>query len=933
MSRFIHNAFAHCALILIATAAVLIAAASVLAESPQLQIRGRVELPGGAPAAGARILVLQNEPNQLRQEIRADSGGQFSIVDDFGERMLILAQTNDLKLQRRVAVAASEARAIANQPLRIELRPARQVAVHVTRDGQPVGNARVAIDETAASAVTSPQGEAVLLLPDGAEGAQISAWHPQLGIAGTRLKGDLHDESDLKIELALQQPQSRRIRVVDHAEQPVPRIRFWPNFLPTDADWFLGRPFGNLQVTTDEKGELEVAWAPKDLQSLDPDGLPREWVLEKVVQPTAADPVPVVHVRRKRPIAGRLTVPDGCDPTGLLIAARAFGPGNRADILSTRAAGDGTFSLLIASEFAYAIAIQDRDWTSEPLTGVLTRQSSADEPAPLELRVESATPLTIQATIGTDRKPLQDTYVSVGREIDSEWIDARGAKRRGRHGLFDWIRTDEHGTVRCGLGRGKNRIMVTHENWREEKSIDVKSNEPITLAFHKPYEQRRQIHGQLAQAGRAGDFTGVKIVALEHEQKQPKAIEIPAAANGRFELSTDCQQVDFFALDAAGSLCGNASAAEAVSDVTIELRPTATYEGEVLGRKDSPIGALRLTLALRDAPEVFTLTETTNAQGKFKFYRVFPGLPLRLSASPWAGKPTVLSDCYFEPAENRRGARFYVYPDDLASPTPPKPLAEDWPATLRDARLAKMHMLVAIHGDDPVAARFVPRFVLDYDEQPTVFDYLPLVTGAGELRASAADRDFVQKAGVALPEAKHVVLAAIDGTGKLLASIAIAADSPTAADDARKFMEAHRPPAVDGTELWRSALTEAKTSGRRVLVQIGGPRCGPCFRFSRWTEDHHEQLNRDYVIVKLQPGRQVGANEIETRLRGQSGSIPWTAIVDADENVLTTSDGPLGNIGFPSSVEGVRHFQRMLAKAAHHLTAEEIERLVATLRE
>src|SRR5262249_3919445 len=154
--------------------------------------------------------------------------------------------------------------------------------------------------------------------------------------------------------------------------------------------------------------------------------------------------------------------------------------------------------LPIAPEYAYAIAVCDRDWTSEPLTGVLVRQGQASEPAPLELRVEPATPLTIQATIGPDRKPLQDTYVSVGREIDSGWIDAKGNKRHGHHSLSDWIRTDEAGTVRCGLGRGKTRIIVAHENWREEKTVDVPSTAPITLAFHKPYEQRRQIRGQLA---------------------------------------------------------------------------------------------------------------------------------------------------------------------------------------------------------------------------------------------------------------------------------------------------------------------------------------------------------------------------------------------------------------------------------------------------
>ena len=374
-----------------------------------------------------------------------------------------------------------------------------------------------------------------------------------------------------------------------------------------------------------------------------------------------------MRVRQKRPISGRLTVPAGCDPKGLLIVGEAFGPASHGDFVAARADADGRFSLPIAPDYAYAIAVCDRDWTSEPLTGVLARQGESKEPAPLELRVEPATPLTIQATIGPDRRPLQDTYVSVGRELDSEWIDASGKKESGRHSLSDWIRTDEAGMVRCGLGRGQTKIIVTHENWREEKTVDVPSNAPITLAFHKPYEQRRQIRGQLAQARRARATSQASRSWLSNTSRgQPKATEIPAAANGRFELSTDCQQVDFFVLDAAGSLCGNASSAEAVSDVTLELRPTATYEGEVLGRKDAPVATLKLTLSMQGAPDVFTRTTTTSADGRFSFDRVMTGLPLRLSASA-AGKQIALSESYFEPAEMRRGARFHLYPRRLST--------------------------------------------------------------------------------------------------------------------------------------------------------------------------------------------------------------------------------------------------------------------------
>jgi hypothetical protein len=55
------------------------------------------------------------------------------------------------------------------------------------------------------------------------------------------------------------------------------------------------------------------------------------------------------------------------------------------------------------------------------------------------------------------------------------------------------------------------------------------------------------------------------------------------------------------------------------------------------------------------------------------------------------------------------------------------------------------------------------------------------------------------------------------------------------------------------------------------------------------------------------------------------------AIADPDGTVLATSDGPLGNIGFPSGFEDLRHLRDMLSRTAQRLTAEEREQLVQSL--
>ena len=127
------------------------------------------------------------------------------------------------------------------------------------------------------------------------------------------------------------------------------------------------------------------------------------------------------------------------------------------------------------------------------------------------------------------------------------------------------------------------------------------------------------------------------------------------------------------------------------------------------------------------------------------------------------------------------------------------------------------------------------------------------------------------------------------------------------------FLKQNRPPERNALTLLAEARSEAKRSRRRVWVIHGGPRCGPCFRLARWIEDQHATLDKDYVIVKLMGGIDEHVTEAIAGLPIKEGDgIPWFAITEPDGTVLAISRGPLGNIGFPASVEEIRHFRQML---------------------
>jgi hypothetical protein len=236
-------------------------------------------------------------------------------------------------------------------------------------------------------------------------------------------------------------------------------------------------------------------------------------------------------------------------------------------------------------------------------------------------------------------------------------------------------------------------------------------------------------------------------------------------------------------------------------------------------------------------------------------------------------------------------------------------------------------------GDDSGDAARTVDSLFNYDDDRTkaVLSYLTLRVDSAQVVKEA---ETIAGRGWPRPKPGEVALVAIDGDGKTIAAETIAVKDVDAAIVAgAKFMTKHKPPSHDARALLADARAEAARSGRRVWVIEGGPRCGPCFMLARWIEDHHADIDREYVVVKLMEGLDDHVPEAVAGLPIEDGDgVPWFAITEPDGAVLAHSRGPLGNIGFPSSLEGIRHFRAMLERTARTLTADEIGRLTDSLK-
>jgi hypothetical protein len=187
---------------------------------------------------------------------------------------------------------------------------------------------------------------------------------------------------------------------------------------------------------------------------------------------------------------------------------------------------------------------------------------------------------------------------------------------------------------------------------------------------------------------------------------------------------------------------------------------------------------------------------------------------------------------------------------------------------------------------------------------------------------------------IPLPEEDAATFAILDQDGKLVAAAAsgdlLDKDEHLDMETLLEFVNKHARALPDAEKLLTDALAAAKKDDKRVLVQVSGAFCAPCVLLSRYLDEQKALIAKDYVVVKLDD-RFVNGPQTIKRVRTEAGGIPWTVILDASGKQLITSTAKSGNIGFPSTPEGIEHFAKMLSATAQRLTKEEIGKLVEAL--
>jgi len=194
-----------------------------------------------------------------------------------------------------------------------------------------------------------------------------------------------------------------------------------------------------------------------------------------------------------------------------------------------------------------------------------------------------------------------------------------------------------------------------------------------------------------------------------------------------------------------------------------------------------------------------------------------------------------------------------------------------------------------------------------------------------------ANRTLATEYGLTLDDQKSVYWILLDGNGRAVCRQSTAVFSRNGHYDVDKiasFLQKWMIPPENAEDLLRTALQKAAMDRKKVFVVLTGTLCGPCHRLLDFLEQQQDIFSQDYVIAAINTDRTTHVKEVKQRVGYPSDpmtGVPWSVILSPKGKPLVTSNGPKGNIGFPSEKEEIEHFLKMLRQTSTHISAEQFK--------
>ncbi|MFC1757493.1 M56 family metallopeptidase [Planctomycetota bacterium] len=924
-----------------------------------------------------RGLVVDSKQTPVADaEVRTDGDGIFTIeiAADDAKGAVVIAKAGDRLMGS--SHLGYEPDSVADQ--RITLQPARVLDVTVVnRDGDHVEGVTLFAKSHFAPITekkTNASGKAALAVPTDLPLQFVLADAGKRGIdyvlfrqkdAPKSSPYPLPHDHRGPIELTLSPTRSLTVKALDQDGKPIANARVYP--------WYYQLPnkggmanLGSIAMTRTNRDGLAVI-----------DNLPAEnehpitiWVSKEgyepedrfTFDPKSTDQGLTTTLHSHVVVSGRVTQQDGIPAAGIPVFAAGYGHGFDGSYRTeTVTNADGSFQMDVARNKYYLFVAKSNKRASPIAQRTVLEESISD----IDLKLQEAIRIHGQVTEETTGNPTADEYVQLYQQemgrgyLDPDYEPRLPNPKNDRSAIAPRIvvneQTDSDGRFEFYVGPGKYYMFGPRDAKR-----DI-----FELTDQNSFEVRMQAKPKLE-----GSLKGRVVLKSDPDKSFSEATiygewNPPIATSdehGYFETRRPKNEQYYSAFVNEDELGAIVRAPAGAESITLALEPTATLTGSLFSEEsEQPAADRKIIASIQINHEGGTFSHTcerhdnTDNDGRFTISGIVPGhmytfrvvVDRDADGSPrsWrqVGEFTASESATMNVGQLRlpssprqlttedRIDRLFTGQDDLANRLTQR---------LADAELSYQQVLLVVGEQE---SELVKEFVeARRDYRKSNLSFREALANFIRIGVASEQTDFLKQQGVKRPKSGSINFAILDSYGRLIVE---ANSEQLTTDDGKldrqrftEFLKTRRLPLPDAGKELSNALEQAKRENRRVLVQVSGPGCAPCVLLSRFLESQKQLVSKEYVYVKLD-SRMPNGDKVIRKLRlGTDHGIPWTVILSSDGDKLITSDldpdseSDKRNIGFPSSEEGRKHFEKMLRSTARNLSSDEILTIIQPLR-
>ncbi len=871
------------------------------------------------------------------------NGGWIQVTSNNGEQSAVKS------------FAANDFRQAAIDGMKLVLQKAtRIVTVNVVHEGKPVRDAIVKVQTLSGNerrARSDESGRALIRLIAEQKLSQFTVWTADRKIGGFSFNRKPTRDPELN-EYTVEVAACRdfKLQFVNEGGTPVSNVPFQLQIATPENVNYIGL-HDYSESKTGTNGAVTYEWMPEWESHKHVELLTDEWILDEgreLVGDINVIKLKKSKIHERKRIIGRL-ISSETDVAGFKIDAHSFQAEeeNRSDVLSTFSNSDGSFEFKVLPNATYCFNALDSHWVSETID-LLPYDWAKQQVANPQLTVSKGQTLEIIADFGSQKLPVANLGVSLRRPYSYSWRED-GRTRTGHSGPQWRVTTDALGRATTQVPPGKVEVSVYDPLWRVSENIQVEEGKLARINLHRQDDsEKTKVTGRLLLSDGLQtklDQVSINIGSVDGEHDESLVVKVNA--DGEFTFSTFSSDVALLAYSEDAQVAGSMVAHDLKKPLVIQIRPTMTFHGQLLGDKGKPLNGTKVeALVELEGDDLFedskiysktyrakSLAGRTDHQGKYSIAGVPQMTKIRviLKRSADTRSAETIDEVFLEPNESRP-ALVSNLGKEAAQPTK-LTLPERIGKMQRDCGLCGFHLLVIASGTSEAAAKFSAEY-LNNSELPNVSSFLQLAVSTEKLNVSPDNFAYYNKRKWPVVTGDKVFVCAIDAADKELGRMEFDSSDPQAADQASNFLAQWAPKKLDAEKKWQEAFEEAKRTNRKVWVRISQRYCGPCFMLARWLADCDELLAKDYVLLKVDDVRDENGKSVANRLtKGKHYGVPFHAIFNSDGEIVIDSAGPLGNIGHPGGFEGKKHLRKMLMASRKQLTDAEIDKMVESVKE